>query len=297
MSNYKIIVYFFYIILILIAAYIIYEQPFGVARQYRHGFRRFVLKDKLLNEALRAKNALYNDNLENLLQNAGYPLGLNCIRFMILRYSIFLLFIFLILSNWLLLGNSLLFNYLIIAILFFVSTSPLLATSPLTLLLHRLEHNRLQEKNKELFSLFSMIENDFILHNDGSTTMYSLLLKLQPYYTLIKPSLGKAILHWRDGPDVAFDAFAKDIGTNEAKDLANILVSVEATSPKEALDILQSRREIFLTMRHEAYRRSQKNRGVRDYIITFAAATFAVMNIIILFYQEYRELMKFVSQN
>ncbi|MDA8213568.1 MAG: hypothetical protein M0021_17100 [Clostridia bacterium] len=291
--NYKFVVYFFYMVMIIGAAYIIYAQPFDNGRRR---IQRLILTEKIKKGANRFTAGLKEERLEVSLRNAGYPLGLNCLSFQIIRLSMLVVWLVSIFSGWLFSSNPFPMNSFAFACLFFVFTIPVRNT-PFSMLLDKLAQSHLREKNKEVFTLYSMIDNEFISSNGSPLTMYSLLNKLQPNFSSIKPAIGKAILLWRNDPSLALDAFANEVGTAEAKDLANILKNVDATGPAEALDILQNRREQFLTMRHEIYRRYQKNRGVRDYAITFGASLLVMFNMLVLFYQEYKEMMRFLNQH
>lgn len=291
--NYKFVVYFFYMVMIIGAAYIIYAQPFDNGRRR---IQRLILTERIRKGANRFTAGLKEERLEVSLRNAGYPLGLNSLSFQIIRLSILVVWLVTIFSGWLFSSNPFPMNSFAFACLFFVFTMPVRNT-PFSMLLDKLAQSHLREKNKEVFTLYSMIDNEFISSNGSPLTMYSLLNKLQPNFSSIKPAIGKAILLWRNNPSLALDAFANEVGTAEAKDLANILKNVDATGPAEALDILQNRREQFLTMRHEIYRRYQKNRGVRDYAITFGASLLVMFNMLILFYQEYKEMMRFLNQH
>lgn len=291
--NYKFVVYFFYMVMIIGAAYIIYAQPFDNGRRR---IQRLILTERIRKGANRFTAGLKEERLEVSLRKAGYPLGLNSLSFQIIRLSMLVVWLVSIFSGWLFSSNPFPMNSFAFACLFFVFTMPVRNT-PFSMLLDKLAQSHLREKNKEVFTLYSMIDNEFISSNGSPLTMYSLLNKLQPNFSSIKPAIGKAILLWRNNPSLALDAFANEVGTAEAKDLANILKNVDATGPAEALDILQNRREQFLTMRHEIYRRYQKNRGVRDYAITFGASLLVMFNMLVLFYQEYKEMMRFLNQH
>ena len=291
--NYKLAVYFFYMVMITGAAYVIYAQPFD---NRKRRIRKLIVMEKIKAGANKFTAGLQEGILEASLRNAGYPLGLNGVRFQLIRFSVLAVWLVSIFSNRFLSSNPFPMNSFALACLFFVFTLPVRNT-PLLMLLERLAQSHLREKNKEVFTLYSMIDNEFTSSNGSPLTMYSLLNKLQPNFSSIKPAIGKAILLWRNNPSLALDAFAKEVGTAEAKDLANILKNIDLTSPTEALDILQNRRDQFLTMRHEIYRRYQKNRGVRDYAITFGASLLVMFNMLVLFYQEYKEMMRFLNQH
>ncbi|MHB1166933.1 MAG: hypothetical protein ACYC4E_00640 [Carboxydocellales bacterium] len=291
--NLKYVVYFLYIVMILYAAYVINVRPFDYQK---NRIRRLLILERFQAEAKKCTEMWQEGCLETSLSNAGYPLGLNSIRFQLIRFSCLTLWLVVAISRWMLSSRSFPINSVVMVSIAFLLTMPI-RNSPLSMLLEKLAQSRLREKNKEVFTLYSMIENEFTSRNGAPLTMYSLLNKLQPNFTLLKPAINKAILLWRKDPETALAAFANEVGTAEAKDLANILKNVDVTSPVEALDILENRRDQFLTMRHEIYRRYQRNRGVRDYAITFGASLLVMFNMLVLFYQEYKEMMKFLNQH
>lgn len=291
--NLKYLVYFLYMVMMIGAAFIIYVRPFD---QGKRRIRRLILLERIREEAYKCTEVWQEGYLEANLRNAGYPLGLNGLRFQIIRYSVIIVWLVAVFTGWLLSSNPFPTNNIALAGIVYMITLPV-RNSPIIVLLEQLSKARLQEKNRELFTLYSMIDNEFTSNNGTPLTMYSLLNKLQPNFSLIKPAIGKAILLWRKDPAMALDAFANEVGTIEARDLANIIKNVDLTSSAEAIDILQNRRDQFLTMRHEIYRRNQKNRGVRDYAITFGASLLVMFNMLVLFYQEYKEMMKFLNQH
>ncbi|MFZ3171538.1 MAG: hypothetical protein WA118_06115 [Carboxydocellales bacterium] len=291
--NLKYVVYFLYMVMIIYAAYVISIRPFDYQN---NRIRRLLILERFQAEANKYTKVWQEGLLETSFRNAGYPLSLNGIRFQLIRFSCLALWLVVAISSWLISSESFPVHSVVMAAITFLVTMPVRNT-PLTMLLEKLVQSRLREKNKEVFTLYSMIENEFISSNGAPLTMYSLLNKLQPNFTLLKPAINKAILLWRKDPETALAAFANEVGTAEAKDLANILKNVDVTSPVEALDILENRRDQFLTMRHEIYRRFQRNRGVRDYAITFGASLLVMFNMLVLFYQEYKEMMKFLNQH
>jgi len=238
---------------------------------------------------------LHNEELDKLLIYAGRPLSLNSIKYNTIRFSVLGGIFLYITLNWVISDNGYPYNIGCLILALLILTHPLKGL-PLFYLLDKLNELRIREKNKECFTLYSMIQNEFYTDCDNPLNMYSTLYKLKPYFTTIDKSLGKAILLWKKNPSQALEAFAAEVGTEEARDLAQIIKNVDISSPQDAKDILDSRYDQFVTKRHESHRRYKNNIGLIGYVAALLPVFAVIYNVMVIFNLEKQALLKFLYQ-
>lgn len=277
---------------IILACQNIYYQQYAVRKKHLHRLR---LLNQIKDKAHRHSTIFFNAGLEKLLIAAGRPLGLNSVRYNLARLVLLGVWLVVINTMWLVTGGKYPLNSLFFIISMIVATQPM-AGLPLFALLIKLTDIRAREKNKECFTLYSMIQNEFYNDVDKPVNMYSTLTKLRPYFKAIDKALGKAILLWKKNPADALNAFAWEVGTEEAKDLALILKNVDASSPHDAKDILDSRYEQFVTKRQESRRRYNNNIGLIGYLAALLPVFAVIYNAMVVFNLEKQDLFRFVSQ-
>ncbi len=261
--------------------------------------KRPVYRLRLMNQVKERTNKVmhnfYNDSLEKLFLSTGKPLSLNSIKYNVIRFFVLSCWFIYINVNWLTYKGCYPYNLVTLILAVFIFSQPYKGF-PLFYLLEKLKELRLRERNKECFTLYSMIQNEFYTDCDRPLNMYATLNKLKPYFKAVDKALGKAILLWKKNPSEALDAFALEVGTEEARDLALILKNVDISSPKDARDILDSRYDQFVTKRHETHRRYRNNIGLIGYIAAFLPVLAVIYNAMVIFNLEKQELLKFIYQ-
>ncbi|MCL4439221.1 MAG: hypothetical protein M1609_01095 [Firmicutes bacterium] len=286
------VVYVISLSMVISAALIIYNLQF--LENQRTVYRLRLLEQVRKNTA-KTVTGFYNEQLERLLVSTGRPFGLNSIRYNLLRLSILGGWFIYLNSRWLIYKGRYPYNILSLIVSLLILSHPYKGL-PLFRLLGKINELRLREKNKECFTLYSMIQNEFYTDLDRPLNMYATLNKLKPYFKAIDRALGKAILLWKKSPAKALDAFAVEVGTEEAKDLAQILKNIDASNPKDARDILDSRYEQFVTKRHESHRRYRNNLGLIGYVAAFLPVFAVIYNAMVVFNLEKQDLLRFLSQ-
>lgn len=286
------IVFVFSFALIVLAALIIYNLQYIEATGKVYRLRVF--------QQLRAKTAktatgFYHEELEKRLISAGRPLGINSVAFNVLRWSVAIGWLFYLNFQWFMHRGPYPYKYLSLLLLLILSTQPYQGL-PLFRMLDKLNEFRMREKNKELFTLYSMIQNEFYTDVERPLNMYATLNKLKPYFKAIDKAIGKAILLWKKDPAAALDAFALEVGTAEARDLAQILKNIDVSDPKDARDILDSRYDQFVTKRHEHHRRYRNNLGLIGYVAALLPVFAVIYNVLVIFNLEKQDLLRFISQ-
>lgn len=285
------IVYSVCVSVVILACQNIYRQ---YAARKKH-FHRLRLLNQIKDKAFSYSSVFFNPHLEKLLVSAGRPLGLNSVRYNGARFILFGVWLVVINARWLVSGGKYPANYLLVLISLVIASQPL-AGLPLFALLIKITDIRAREKNKECFTLYSMIQNEFYNDVEKPVNMYSTLTKLRPYFKAIDKALGKAILLWKKSPAEALNAFAWEVGTDEAKDLAQILKNVDVSSPSDAKDILDSRYEQFVTKRQESRRRYCNNIGLIGYLAALLPVFAVIYNALVVFNLEKQDLFRFISQ-
>jgi len=273
------------------AAYLINSMP---RLSIPKSVRRYQLKRGLDTAWERLTTTLYDDTAEKLLKEAGYPLRLNSSRYNLVRFVLSYMAVGIVLLNWLADGGRFPWSDLGMVGVFYVLTMPKPGWPAPYLLRKVRDYDRL-DKNRECFVLYSMLLNEFSIDDDRSYSLYSMLQKMSAYFNKIRPALYKALALYKRDPEQALDAFAAEIGTPEARDLAQILKSVDATTPARARDLIQSRYEQFRISRHENHRRRLKNRDLVGYVITIGPVMAVLFNMLTVYWQMVQDLMNFVQ--
>ncbi len=256
--------------------------------------RRYRLKRGFDSVWERLKTGLYDDTAERLLKEAGNPLRLDSSRYNLVRFVLSYMAVGIALLDWLTEGGWFPWSDLGMVGAFYVLTMPKPGWPVPYLLRKARDHDRL-DKNRECFVLYSMLLNEFSIDDDRTYSLYSMLQKMSVYFDRIRPALHKALSLYKRDPGQAMDTFAAEIGTPEARDLAQILKSVDASTPARARDLVQSRYEQFRTSRHENHRRRLKNLDLVGYIITIGPVMAILFNMLNVYWQMVQNLMKFVQ--
>lgn len=228
---------------------------------------------------MRLRIHFHDEATEKLFREAGLPTKLTAFNFFIFRLILLSLSFGVIISKWL--WGNLPFPTssicLLAAAFAFTSTKNQM---PLTYLLKKLREINTMNKNKECFLLYNMLLNEFYTDDHKSHNVYALLQKFSIYFDKIKPAIVKTLSVWKRNPEQALNLFSSEIGTEEARDLAQILKNVDASGPAQARDIIKSRYEQFQTSRHEHHRRKLKNIDLFGYIAVFIPTIAILFNMV-----------------
>lgn len=287
---------FFAITCILVGAYILHRVPTleiegrGIVHRIRMDWYSTLKQAELARK--KTTRLLYDERVERAFKNAGYPLKINSIRWNAIRLLIVSAYLLLVLLVALL-KEPFYWRFIWLAIpLYFLLDAR--EHFPLNWLLENFQAEQIRKKNRECFLFYSMIQNE-LMSSDTPLNMYAILNRLMPYFDLIRPAIAKAMLKWKEGPDVALDAFAQEVGTEEAQDLADILKGIDFYNPKEAVEVLKSRYETFLTIRHEHYRRKIRKQGTAGFSINLLPALMILLDCIFVLYLQIQDLLRVLN--
>jgi len=285
----KTIIFLTIIALLLAAAYLVfsYERlgPNKSSRRLRVRQNLYVLQDKF-------NNLIYDEQAENLLKEAGYPLRITGRTYSLLRIIMVILLLLYFAFDTLINGVPFNMGNIVFALSLYLLTAPK-SYMPISYILSKVKSLYTIEKNRECFLLYSMLLNEFNRDDDTTFQLYAILQKMAVYFNKIKPAMLKMLSQWKRNPEAALDLFAKEVGTAEAKDLAQILKSIDASNAVKARDVIKSRYQQFQTSRHETHRRMLKNRDLLGYTLVFIPMIAILFNMLNVYSQMIQDLLKF----
>jgi hypothetical protein len=244
-------------LLALLAGYLVYS---GLATRMEKQHFRLRFKDAMEEEKKKFIEKASTGKNEDIFKEAGYPLGINGVRWEIIKWS-FLIFtignyiVFPLLTK----GDYSLVSALLIVVCF-VLMMPTFPFSITRFILKRLIEYKMAKKNSELFSLYDMLISEIQMMQNTRINSYSLIRTLKPYFKELDAPLTRLLTNWtsQEGPEKALDAFAQEINTNEAKSLANVLKKFDENKRETILQSLKGMEDSFITSQIENYRRRRK---------------------------------------
>ena len=159
-----------------------------------------------------------------------------------------------------------------------------------------------KKKNKEIFLLQQLVLNEYSGRGENQTQqrVYHLFKYLTRFMNHIRPAMIHFVSQYNEDahdPKKPFNTFAEMVGTEEAKNLAEILYSVDMSSGEDVQDLLKAQYEELKTNRQENYRATMQDRGHIGYIITFTGVVMVIGLGMIMYYLEYQDQMKFLVGN
>lgn len=245
------------ILIALLAGYLVYS---GLSNRLEKQHYQFRIRQAVNGRKEEFKKKASTSKTEMLLKEAGYPLGINGLRYELIKWGtlIFLLLNYLF-YPYLTTGD---FNPLIILGILFgtIFFNPNFAYSLTRFILKRLISYKQTKRNSELFSLYDMLISELQMMQTTRVNAYSLIRTLKPYFKEIEGPLNLLLVNWTSdaGPEYALDVFAEDIGSNEAKSLANVLKKFDENRRETLLQSLKGMEDMFITSQIENYRRKRK---------------------------------------
>jgi hypothetical protein len=245
------------ILISILAGYLVYS---GLASRMEKQHLRLRFKESIREEREKFVEKSSTGKNENLLKEAGYPLGINGLRWELIKWSLLIFTV----TNYIIYPFIATGDYSLIApLLILVGMVLIMPTFPYSItrfILNRLIGYKKAKRNSELFSLYDMLISELQMMQNTRINSYSLIRTLKPYFKELEGPLTRLLSGWTndEGPEVALDAFAKEIGTNEAKSLANVLKKFDENKRETILQSLQGMEDMFITSQIENYRRRGK---------------------------------------
>ncbi|MFE7064181.1 hypothetical protein ACFVAD_18790 [Sutcliffiella sp. NPDC057660] len=257
---FKVLPYLIYIVAVvfaLVSGVLVYS---GLSSRKERLQFRLRFKQAIQEQQSQMKEKAVESKVETVFREAGYPLGITAIRWMVLKNSLLILLIL----NYLVYPIMFKGDYSLISILmiFFVmaAISPTFPFSITRFFLNRWTEYKKAKRNAELFSLYDMLISEIQMMNTTRINVYNLLKGLTPYFSEIKKDLNKLLINWNSdqGPSLALDQFASELDTNEAKSLVTILKTFDENQRETILTSLKGMEDTFINSQIENYRRRRK---------------------------------------
>jgi hypothetical protein len=289
--NWELIFYSLFLIQMFVAAWLIYRngQEAGETRRMRNTFRQ-----QWQNSKQSVQLRYQDEELERLFERAGRPLGLNGVRFKLIRDAVLSSQLVIALLEWVVLGGSFPLGKVLLIGLVWVGANTSRGML-VTKLMEFVCEMRNAQKNRDVFILYSLLLNEYAISGERANNLYSILSKFRGYFPLLKAAFDKFLLYYRKSPAAALEAFAREVGTSLGQELADVLLDVDRLDPQEAYEAMQTRYEHFNTLRMEENKRKMKDRGLIGYFITFTPTLSIVANFGYVYYLEYKELMQYLQ--
>ncbi|MFC0273783.1 hypothetical protein ACFFIX_20560 [Metabacillus herbersteinensis] len=210
------------------------------------------------NKAKLADNAS-KSSTEDWLKKADYPLGLNGLKY----HTIFFSIIFLLICNYVIVplvfnGSSSIWAMLGV-ILVFILFHPSLPTLFVYLMKRVIDYKQ-AKKNAEIFMFYDLLINELEMMSVTRINAYNIIRNMRPYFDVIHSSISKLLTRWNndDGPKVALDKFASEIGSKEAKALVSVMKTLDEVDRETAIESLKGMNNMFVRSQIENYRRRWK---------------------------------------
>jgi hypothetical protein len=266
----------------------------GLANRMEKQHLRLRFKESVNVQKEKFKEKASNGKNEDLFKEAGYPLGINGLRWEIIKW-ILLSFVILNYIFYPLLNTG---DFSLIAVVLIIvgmlMTMPTFPYSITRFVLNRLIDFKKAKRNSELFSLYDMLISEIQMMQNTRINSYSLLRTLKPYFKELDAPLTRLLTGWTndEGPEKALDVFAKEIGTNEAKSLATVLKKFDENKRETILQSLQGMEDMFITSQIENYRRRRKLYVDLANLPIKAAHWLIILNFIVVIVTMVSNLMK-----
>lgn len=238
---FTIVEYTLMFLFLAIGAYYIYNMITTIEE-------RKVYRAKLLKQLKDTKNDFIKKNEESkvqkILKEAGIPL--TATRFTIYRI-ILIIFMFCYIPFYsIFLNGEINFYSLFIPVIFILITEPKIKFSPISLLFNFFIKNKKKQKILELFTLFDILKAELsTLSYNQEINIYTVLKDSLPLLEHIQGTMSRFLSLWKTNPEMATHVFYKEIPSESAKILGEILYKLDKASKKEALQIIEAEAKFF----------------------------------------------------
>jgi hypothetical protein len=233
---------------------------YGLSTQTELVQNRLRIKQTLRENQEKIVKSALSSNAEQMLKTAGYPFGINALKYFIL-YSAIITFLAL---NYIVFpiaaGDGISKIAGIGVIVTFVLLMPSFPYSLFKYFVNRAIAYKQTRKNQEIFMFYDLLINEIQMMNHTRINTYSLLKGLRPYFEVINQPMTKLLTTWGndEGPEIALDRFAEEIDTKETRALITVLKTLDENDRDTALKALRSMSEMFVRSQIENYRRKRK---------------------------------------
>jgi len=224
---------------------------------------------------------LVKEELNKQFEKAGHPLKLTAFRYQIIRYGLITYWaasnVFDIVTTFDTLSLVNLLYYVASPFLLLIMTNTV--SSPVTYILERSQETHAGEKNRELFSIYNMISDEYAEDPNHTLNLRAMLTKLREYTDLIRPAVNEGLKRFDEGPDVALRVMAEAIGTKEAREVCSFIGDLEALDPDKIAESVRAREDAYYSLLRENKARRRKLLGHVAYGLVFSPFLFYMWDL------------------
>lgn len=245
------------IILAITSAIFIY---LGLSTRSERIQTRYRIQESIRNSKRKIAESANSSKTEEWMKKANHPGGISALVY---NTSFYLLIIFLILyyiAYPILIGNSVSIFAILAIVGVYLLLLPNFPYSLFVYVIKRIIDYQESKKNGEIFMLYDFLINELESMKNNRINTYNVLRSIKPYFNVLESPLNKLLTNWSNdqGPKVALDHFAEEVGTKEAHSLVNIIKTLDEVEVDVALDSLRGMNTMFIRSQIENYRRRRK---------------------------------------
>jgi hypothetical protein len=287
--------YIHYIVIgiFLMLIYNLFYHSYKDDREKRSRFK-YQLKHLTVENSMLLK-IVKRPHVDALFKEAGLSSYITSTRFNTIRYGIAIIVIFLSVAGSQL-GNEIISRSQVLIILALVALTIPAKYFPLYYLLGFIRKRHKREKGNEVYSLYNQLKAEFQSENDRVSNMYNLLLSYRKYFMIIRPAIEKALTKWRISPEIAWNTFAVEVGTEEAENLAMLMKEIEGSSIENAYILLEQKREEFANANYNSFKDYLKDREFIIFVMVYICALSIFGNLIVAHFLQYQEIINFMNR-
>jgi hypothetical protein len=277
----------------LMTIYIFFYLSYKDDRKKRSRFK-YQLKHLTIENSTLIK-IFKRPHVDALFQEAGLSSYVNSTRFNMTRYGLVMIVMLLnVIGSQV--GIEIISRSWVFIILALVALTIPVKYFPLYYLIGFIRKQHVREKGNEVYSLYNQLKAEFQSDNDRVSNMYNLLLSYRKYFMIIRPAIEKALTKWRISPEMAWNTFAVEVGTEEAENLAMLMKEIEGSSIENACILLEQKREEFANANYNTFKDYLKDREFIIFVIVYICALSIFGNLIVAHFLQYHEIINFMNR-
>ncbi|SDW94699.1 hypothetical protein SAMN04489725_12324 [Alicyclobacillus hesperidum] len=146
-----------------------------------------------------------------------------------------------------------------------------------------LQKQAAMERDKALYLLYRLLLQEAVAFKGRPLGVYDMIRRQLHRVSVLRPFLERCLHDWVDDPALALQRFGDEVGTSQAKALAQMLTGIEEAGVTVALDVLQTNLERFRADRIAAFRAHLNARALLATALTMlgiGATSFDLMVVI-----------------
>jgi hypothetical protein len=272
---------------LLFATYALFAKSFEddniVRNRYKNRWGRSINKDKM-------EQLFKNEWLDQQFRKAGVPLSST--YYNLIRYAVLIVAVGLGIIDKQTSLSVIPPSLVYLAIILFVLSWPIKGEfTPLNYFLGLARRSYKAKQSSELYQLYTLIKTELRSDERKVSNTYHLLANNRQYFNLIRPAIDQCLARWKDGSEVAWDVFAKELGTDEAATFAMVMKKIDGADLETARKTLEQKRQEFANANYNAYKEYLDRRRLVMYTIALICCLPLFIYIAVPYVLDYRAVM------